>query len=57
MSQNDKHRVLSRIGARELSTGECEQVQGAFIQTHNCTFNFTTCTPDGDGCEQIPQCP
>jgi hypothetical protein len=57
MSKNDERRVLNRLGARELSDRECQQVPGAFIQTHNCTFNFVTCTVDGDGCEQIPSCP
>lgn len=53
----EKNRVLSRVYGRELSAAEVEQVSGGFIQTHNCTFNFLTCTPDGDGCEQIPACP
>jgi hypothetical protein len=51
----ENNRVLVRMYGRELSAAEVEQVRGS-IQTHLCTFNFTTCTMDGD-CEQIPQCP
>lgn len=49
-------RVLSRLHARELNTAEIEQVGGGFNMTHNCTFDFKTCTMDLD-CEQIPSCP
>jgi hypothetical protein len=48
-------RVLVRMHGRELSAAEVDQVRGNIL-THLCTFNFTTCTMDGD-CEQIPQCP
>ena len=52
----ENNRVLSRMHGRELSAEEAEQVTGGIL-THVCTFNFTTCTVDGDGCETIPQCP
>lgn len=52
----ENNRVLSRMHGRELSAEEAEQVTGGIL-THVCTFNFTTCTADGDGCETIPQCP
>ncbi len=52
----EKNRVLSRMHGRELSAAEVEQVAGGIL-THVCTFDFTTCTVDGDGCETIPQCP
>lgn len=51
----ENNRVLSRQYGRKLSSAEVEQVSGGIL-THLCTFNFTTCTMDGD-CEQIPQCP
>lgn len=53
----EDNRVLSRMYGRQLSAAEVEQVSGGFILTHVCTFDFTTCTADGDGCETIPQCP
>lgn len=52
----EDNRVLSRWHARELTAAELEHVGGGFIQTHACTFDFTTCTMDLD-CEQIPACP
>ena len=52
----ENNRVLSRMFGRELSPAEAEQVCGGIL-THVCTFDFTTCTADGDGCETIPQCP
>ena len=58
MSESTKsNRALSRVYGRELTAAEVEQVSGAFILTHVCTFDFTTCTSDGDGCGTIPQCP
>ena len=51
----ENNRVLGRMYGRELSAAEVEQIRGGIL-THYCTFNFTTCTMDGD-CEQIPQCP
>ncbi len=57
MSESTKiNRVLSRVYGRELTAAEVEQVTGAIL-THVCTFDFTTCTSDGDGCGTIPQCP
>jgi hypothetical protein len=53
--QKQADRVLVRSGARQLNAKELEMVGGGFL-THVCTFDFTTCTADGD-CEQIPQCP
>jgi len=52
----ENNRVLSRMFGRELNAEEVEQVVGGML-THVCTFDFTTCTQDGDGCETIPQCP
>ena len=51
MSQKDERRVLSRLGARELSHLECERVNGAIIHTQPCTVvNLPngTCNMDGD---------
>lgn len=42
-------RVLSRVGARELTQEEYEKVDGG-IKTIPCTFNPTTLSMDGD-CE------
>jgi len=52
----ENNRVLGRMFGREISAEEAEQVTGGIL-THVCTFDFKTCTPDGDGCETIPQCP
>jgi hypothetical protein len=56
--QKEADRVLSRVGARLLNEKELEGVAGGmkFVSRAACTFNFPTCTFDGD-CEQIPQCP
>lgn len=44
------HRVLSRIGARELTTDEVHLVEGAiFVHTNNCTALRTTGAGFGDG--------
>jgi hypothetical protein len=40
-------RVLSRVGARELTQGEYEKVDGG-IKTIPCTFNPATLSMDGD---------
>jgi hypothetical protein len=52
----ENNRVLSRMFGREISAEEVERVVGGML-THVCTFDFTTCQADGDGCETIPQCP
>lgn len=46
------HRVLSRLGARELTIEEVELVSGAFAHTNVCTGLRTTGAGfgDGDGC-------
>jgi hypothetical protein len=57
--QKEADRVLGRVGARLLNDKELEAIGGGLkniIITKPCTFNFATCTFDGD-CEQIPQCP
>lgn len=53
MANVDSNRVLSRMGAREMSTSETEQVNGGLqLHTNVCTgFNPATHTgADGDGC-------
>lgn len=59
MLQNNESRVLNRMGARQLTFGECEQVQGSFIiHTAVCTIHVNpngTCTFEGD-CEPVPRC-
>jgi hypothetical protein len=55
MSKQEDNRVLSRIGARELSEKETEQVSGAFIIRPRCTLNPVTCTMDGI-CSPPPDC-
>ncbi len=47
MSQKDERRVLNRLGARQLTDKECEQVSGA-IRTGVCTIDPKTCAMDGD---------
>lgn len=54
---NDKTRVLARLGARELATEEIEIVAGARA-THTlvCTLvkvGTTTGSGDGDGCQDF----
>jgi len=53
MSRDNENRVLSRLGGRELSAAEYEQVAGGFIKTSPCTFNVKTLSFDGD-CEPEP---
>jgi hypothetical protein len=51
MSNEQDNRVLSRLGARELTSQEVEQVTGAgHVHTNNCTINLNTGTRDGDAC-------
>jgi hypothetical protein len=50
MKQNNK-RVLSRLGARELTVEELEQVHGSLAaHTNVCSLATTTVTGDGDAC-------
>lgn len=48
MKNNEAHRVLSRIGARELTDEEENLVAGAIGTTTKCTPPSTT-NPHGDG--------
>ncbi|HEV3316825.1 MAG TPA: hypothetical protein VG488_07660 [Candidatus Angelobacter sp.] len=50
--QNQENRVLSRTGARELTTEEVEYATGgaARINTQFCTAMHTLGRFDGDGC-------
>jgi hypothetical protein len=52
----ENNRVLNRLGARELSVAEYEQVGGGFAITNACTFNPKTCKMDFD-CEPPIRCP
>jgi hypothetical protein len=52
-NNNDNNRVLGRLGARELSEQEVQQVTGAIIR--HCTFNPLTCAMDGI-CSPPPAC-
>jgi hypothetical protein len=55
MSKLDDGRVLGRLGARELSEQEMEQVAGGFTFLPRCTFNPVTCAMDGV-CSPPPAC-
>jgi bacteriocin-like protein len=48
-------RVLSRLGARELTEKEMEQVSGGFTFLPRCTFDPVTCAMDGV-CSPPPAC-
>jgi hypothetical protein len=51
MSDARETRVLSRMGARELTREEVEYVSGAGqVHTNNCTINLSTGSRDGDAC-------
>ncbi len=53
-----ENRVLSRLGARELSHEEIESVAGATtFHTNVCTYATMTMTGsgDGDGCSDLDQ--
>ena len=54
MSNQQESRVLSRLGARELSPAETESVNGA-IYRPRCTFDPVTCVMDGV-CSPPPAC-
>jgi hypothetical protein len=52
MMQNN--RVLSRVGARELTVEELEQVSGCLAaRTNVCSLTTTTVTGDGDACTDM----
>jgi hypothetical protein len=52
MTQNN--RVLSRVGARELTVEEVEQVAGSLAaHTNVCSLATTTVTGDGDACHDM----
>jgi hypothetical protein len=47
MSNQKENRVLSRLGARELSQLETESVSGGIVHRPVCTFISLTCQLDG----------
>ncbi len=49
---NQDQRVLGRVGAREMTPEEIEQVTGAAGRFHTnvCTIVTATSTGDGDAC-------
>jgi len=51
---NEQDRVLVRLGARELTIEEIDQVNAAQFHTNVCTAIMATATAtgpgDGDGC-------
>lgn len=52
-AMNKSNRVLTRLGARELTVEETEFVAGSqIVHTNVCSFFTTTMTGsgDGDGC-------
>jgi hypothetical protein len=53
--QKEDGRVLSRMGARELTPQETEQVSGALVFRPRCTFDPVHCTMDGI-CSPPPAC-
>jgi hypothetical protein len=48
MTNHEDNRVLSRIGARDLTLRETDLVSGGRATTTKCTFEPTTKTHDGD---------
>ena len=52
MSKPENNRVLSRLGARELTLHEAEYVTaaGGGAHTFNCSAVTNTSTGDGDAC-------
>ena len=54
MSNSKNDRVLSRMGARELTNLEMEEVSGGIIRPR-CTFDPKTCVMDGI-CTPPPAC-
>ncbi len=55
MSNSKYDRVLSRVGARELTNLEMEAVSGGIIFRPRCTFDPVTCFMDGV-CSPPPAC-
>jgi len=55
LERKENTRVLGRLGARELTRTEYEQVGGGFILRPRCTFDPVTCTMDGI-CSPPPAC-
>jgi hypothetical protein len=48
------NRVLSRMGARELTIAELDQVAGSLAaHTNVCSLATTTVTGDGDACHDL----
>ena len=57
MSENKGNsRVLSRLGARELSAVELDNVGAGFVISNACTFDPKTCRMDLD-CPVPIRCP
>ena len=54
MTENSENRVLSRMGARQLSDAQLEQVGGGFFRPR-CTLDPVTCVMDGI-CSPPPAC-
>ena len=48
MSNNHKNRVLTRRGARELTSDELQQINGAGFTRASLTGTNTTQSPDTD---------
>ncbi len=48
MNNQERKRVLSRRGARELTPEEIESVSGGIHTNTACTFDASTKQPDGD---------
>jgi len=52
--KNQNNRVLTRLGARELTLEEMEQVAGSQnARTNVCSLATTTVTGDGDACTDM----
>ncbi len=54
-NHNENDRVLSRMGARELTEREIDEVSGGLIFRPRCTFDPKTCVMDGI-CSPPPAC-
>jgi hypothetical protein len=51
--KNQNNRVLTRLGARELTIEEISQVAGSHARTNVCSLTTTTVTGDGDACTDM----